>query len=89
MSNYFCGMEVTIELSPEVESGLSAQAAVQGISLQQYLRRVLEGQLFSERKLMTPRERAAFWRQSVIGLPRTPPLPDRAMSRETIYDTRG
>jgi hypothetical protein len=82
-------MTITLELSAETEAGLAAQAAMQGVSLQQYLRNVLEGQLASDRKPMTDRERAAFWRQSATGLPRTPALPDEAVSRETIYDTRG
>jgi hypothetical protein len=82
-------MTVTIELPPEIEAGLAAQAAAQGISLQEYLRHVLEGQVPSWRKPMTPRERAALWRQGTATLPRTPPLPDKALSRESIYDTRG
>lgn len=82
-------MTVTVELSPETETGLAARAAAQGMSLQQYLRHVLEGQVPTDRKPMTPRERAALWRQSATGLPRTRPLPDQAVSRETIYSTRG
>jgi hypothetical protein len=82
-------MTVTIELSPEIEASLAAQAAVQGISLQQYLQHLLEEQVPSRGKPMTPGERAALWRQSTASLPRTPPLSDQAVSRETIYDTRG
>jgi len=78
-----------IELSPEIEASLSAQAAAQGISLQDYLRRMLEEQVPSGRKPMAPAERAALWRQSTAGLPRTPPLSDEAVSRENLYGTRG
>jgi hypothetical protein len=81
-------MTVTIELPPEIEASLAAQAAAQGISLQQYLRHLLEEQV-PQGKPVTPAERAAFWRQSTTGLPRTPPLPDDAISRDTLYDTRG
>ncbi len=81
-------MTVTIELPPEIEAGLAAQAAARGIPLPEYLRHVLEGQLPSERKPMTPRERAEAWRRGTETLPRTRPLPDEAVSRETIYDTR-
>ena len=82
-------MTVTIELPPEIEAGLTAQAAAQGISLQQYLRHVLEGQVPPKGQPMTPAERASLWRQGTANLPRTPPLSDHAVSRETIYDPRG
>jgi hypothetical protein len=37
----------------------------------------------------SPAERAAAWRESVKELPRTKPLSDQAISRETIYSDRG
>src|SRR5260370_7956776 len=79
-------MTVTIELAPEIEAGLAAQAAAQGVSLQQYLRHLLEEQV-PHGKPVTPGERAAFWRQSTTGLPHTPPLPDQALSPPTLYAT--
>jgi hypothetical protein len=82
-------MTVTVELPPEIEAGLAAQAAAQGISLQEYLRHVLQAQASVGRKPTTPRERAELWRKGTADLPRTSPLPDRAISRETIYETRG
>jgi antitoxin ParD1/3/4 len=33
--------------------------------------------------------RAAAWRDAAKNLPRTPPLSDEAISRESLYDTRG
>jgi hypothetical protein len=82
-------MTVTIELPPEIEADLAAQAAAQGISLQHYLRLLLEERVPSRGDRITPSERTALWRQSVAGLPRTPPLSDRAISRDAIYDSRG
>ena len=82
-------MTITLELPPEIEASLPAQAAAQGISLREYLRHLLEGQARSPESPLTPGERAALWRQSTAGLPRTQPLSDRAISRETIYDARG
>ena len=38
---------------------------------------------------LSPAERAALWRESIKGLPPTPPLSDEAISRESIYDSRG
>jgi len=37
----------------------------------------------------TERDRSAFWRASVQGLPDTPTLSDEAISRESIYSDRG
>ena len=82
-------MSVVIELPPDIEASLADQAASKGISLQQYLRHLLEQQVPARVKPATPAERAAFWRHTAQGLPHTPPLSDQAVSRKTIYDTRG
>jgi hypothetical protein len=81
-------MTVTIELRPEIEAGLASLAAEQGVSLTQYVRRLLEEQV-SGQVTLSPTERANLWRESVKGLPRTPPLSDDAISRDSIYDARG
>jgi hypothetical protein len=38
-------MTVKIELSPEIEAGLAAQAAAQGVSLPEYLRPFVAAQI--------------------------------------------
>ena len=83
-------MTVIVDLRPEIEAGLAAIAAEQGISLNESVRRLLEEQVSGGgHRTLSPAKRAAAWRDSVKGLPRTPPLPDAAISRESIYDTRG
>jgi hypothetical protein len=83
-------MTITIELPPEIEAGLLAQAKAEGLPLPQYVQRLLREQFpAGETALMTPAERAAAWRESVAGLPHTPPLSDRAINRESIYGDRG
>ncbi len=83
-------MTVTIELRPEIEANLSALAAKQGVSVEQYVRRLVEEQIPGHGQMvLSPAERAAAWRESVKGLPHTPPLSDEAISRESIYDARG
>src|SRR5271166_346099 len=81
-------MTVTVDLRPETEAGLAALAAEQGISLELYVSRLLEGQLTCQPPL-SPAERAAVWREAAKGLPHTPPLSDEAISRESIYDANG
>ncbi len=83
-------MTVTIELHPGIEAGLSTLAAEQGLSLTEYVRRLLEEQVPGhDQAILTPAGRATAWRESVRGLPRTPPLSDQAISRESMYDARG
>jgi hypothetical protein len=83
-------MSVTIELTPETEANLAAQAAAQGVPLSQYLHNLLEERVSpSAGNPLSPAERATFWRESVKGLPETAPLSDGAISRENIYSVRG
>jgi hypothetical protein len=81
-------MTVTVDLRPETEASLAALAAEQGVSLAQYISRLLEGQVPGQPPL-SPAERAAVWREAAKGLPHTPPLSDEAISRESSYDARG
>ena len=82
-------MTVTIELSPELEAGLAALAAAQGVAVPEYVRSLLEEQVSVRAEDLSPADRAEAWRASVEGLPLRPPLSDAAISRDTIYDARG
>jgi len=86
---YFSRMTITIELPPEIEANLLQRAAAEGLSLQEYLRRLLEQHTPSPGDGMTSRQRADLWRQSTAGLPQAPPLSDEAVARDTIYGARG
>ncbi len=83
-------MSVTIELRPEIEADLAAQAAAHGLPLPAYLQRLIEAQASTGAgSVLSPAQRAAAWRESVKDLPHTPPLSDEAIARESIYDARG
>ena len=83
-------MSVIIELPPEIEAGLAAQAEARGVPLPEYLRHLLEEQASAGKgSLLSPAQRAAAWRESVRGLPHTASLSDEAISRDSIYDARG
>lgn len=83
-------MTVTIDLPPDIEADLVAQAQAQGLALPQYLEHLLREQIPARAVTsLSPIERAAAWRESVKDLPYTPPLSDDAISRENIYRDRG
>lgn len=82
-------MTIRLELPPEIEASLSAQAEAQGMSLQQYLLHLLEEHAPPGPAPLTPAERALHWRRAATGLPRTVPLSDEAIGREAIYAARG
>jgi hypothetical protein len=81
---------VTIQLPPDIEADLVAQARAQGLDLAQYVEHVLREQVPPRAgAALSPAERADAWRQSTRRLPHTPPLSDEAISRESIYGGRG
>jgi len=83
-------MTITIELPPEIEAGLTALAAEQGMALPDYLKHLLEEQVPPRKAVsLSPADRARLWRESARGLPHTPPLSDEAVNRESFYDARG
>lgn len=82
-------MSVTIDLPPDVEASLAAQAAVRGVPLAEHLLRLLAEQAGASKAThKTPEERVKLWRD-VSGLPDTKPLSDEAISRDSIYAERG
>jgi hypothetical protein len=83
-------MTVTIDLRPDIEAALVALAAEQGVSLTHYVRRLVEQQVvLPARPALSPAERVALWLDAAKRVPETPTLSDEAMSRESIYDSRG
>jgi hypothetical protein len=68
-------MSVTIDLPPEIEASLAAQAAARGVPLAEYLRHLLAEQAdaaMAKGTRKTSEERAKLWRD-VSGLPETKP----------------
>ena len=83
-------MSLKIDLPSEVEADLAARAAAEGVSLPEYVARLLRKQVTPDAtSTLSPAERATAWRQAAKDLPRTPPLSDEAISRESIYGDRG
>jgi hypothetical protein len=78
---------VTLNLRPEVEVGLLAQAQVTGMTLEEYLLSVVEGVVLPVAPASLPAEqRAAAFEAWSANHRATPPLSDYAVSRETMYE---
>lgn len=88
-------MTLTIDLPPALEERLQEESAREGLPAEEYARRVLEERLLpggaevaSGNGVYEQRLRAFNeWVGSHAGHP-APPLPDEAISRESIYGER-
>jgi len=83
-------MTIQIELKPEVQAGLAAQARVKGVALQQYVESLLEQMARPSYPLetaMSADQRARLFRQWAENFPsrRNTPLPDEALTRDNLY----
>jgi hypothetical protein len=82
-------MTVRLELRPEIEANLAAQARARGVTLDVYLQNVVEdlARSESEREVGVKRITVALDKLAELGRD-TPELPDSALTRESIYKDR-
>ena len=86
-------MTVTLELKPEVEERIVAEAKASGLSVEMYILSVLEKEAANGEAnfalTTTPEEwKKAFLEWARTERPALPPLSDEAISRESIYGER-
>ena len=82
-------MTVTLNLTPEVEAGLLAQAQVSGMTVEEYLLSVVEGVVLpAAPTTLSPEQRAAAFESWSANHRATAPLSDYAVSREAMYEGR-
>jgi hypothetical protein len=85
-------MTVTLDLKPEVEQRIAAEAKARGLSVETYILDVLEKETNGEASFAlsaTPEEwKKAFLEWVNTERPEHPPLSDEAISRESIYRER-
>jgi hypothetical protein len=85
-------MTLTIELLPEVEADMLAQAEAEGMSVGEYVQHLLSGQVSarSVASKQSPEEWIRRFEAWVASHSRTTVvLPDAAMEREAIYGDHG
>ena len=82
---------MTIELPPEIEAGLLAEAQARGVSIDAVLKDLLApyAQTISNHPPLNPEEHARAFREWASSHRPTPPLSSEAISRESIYGERG
>lgn len=82
-------MSIQIELRPEIEAELAAQAKKKGVPVSQYVQRILEQHVPAQpvESSMTPEQRAKACDDWAENFPyrRNKPLSDDAISRESLY----
>lgn len=83
-------MTVNLELQPEIEAQLVAQANARGLSLGDYLKRLVELQARARTAVnsvqtMTYEEWERGFEALIDSFPQQPLLSDEAISRDSIY----
>jgi hypothetical protein len=82
-------MTVTLNLKPELEAGLLAQARASGMTVEEYLLSVVESAVLpAMQKALSAEERAAAFEAWSASHRPTPLLSDHAVSRDGIYEGR-
>lgn len=79
-------MTIKLDLKPEIEARLIAQATLQGVSVDHYLESLIEQHLTTEAEPEWKVLLAQLGKSP--SLAQAPPLSDEAISRESIYRER-
>jgi predicted DNA-binding protein len=86
-------MTVTLQLKPEVEERIAAEAKARGLSVETYILEVLEKEATNGEASFASTATLEEWKRAFrewvnIKRPAHPPLSDEAISRESIYRER-
>lgn len=86
-------MTVTLDLKPEVEEHIKAEAKARGLSVESYILNVLEKEATTGEANFALTAGPEEWKKAFLewvyaDRPAHPPLSDEAISRESIYRER-
>lgn len=86
-------MTVTLDLKPEVEQRIAAEAKSRGLSVETYILNVLEKEATNGEASFALRATPEEWKKAFLEWvntqrPKHSPLSDEAISRESIYRER-
>ena len=85
---------MTLHLRPEIAAGLETLANAQGLSVEDYLKQLVERELSlnapqsSPGSRLSPKEWAHQFEEWADSFPEAPPIPDEALRRENLYPDR-
>lgn len=85
---------MTLNLRPEIAARLEALATAHGLSIEDYLKQLVERELSSNGPEIAPQPRlsAEEWAHQfeewADSFPEVPPIPDEALSRDNLYPDR-
>lgn len=80
---------MALEVTPEIEARLVALAHDNGVSVEAFLRQVLEEKSRAiPGKRLSPEEWSAQFEEWADSFPDAPPIPDAALNRENLYPDR-
>ncbi len=91
---HFRAIAIVLELKPKVEARLTSLAAIQGVSVEEYIQSFLESLASLDEEpsydSMTPEQWSKEFEEWLDGHDyiTAPPLTDEAISRESIYRER-
>jgi hypothetical protein len=81
-------MTIQIELPEDQAAALTARAAEEGLSLEEWFKRIATIESGPPQEFANGKERARAFLEWVDSFPDTPPLSDEAISRESMYPDR-
>ena len=86
-------MTVTLDLKPEVEEHIKAEAKARGLSVESYILNVLEKEATNREANFALTASPEEWKKAFLewvnaDRPTHPPLSDEAIGRESIYRER-
>jgi hypothetical protein len=80
---------IQVQLSPEVEARIQAQARAQGIEMESYLKSLIENAVratpITPRRSGSARNMDAFFEAMAANSDKIPELPNEAFTRESFY----
>jgi hypothetical protein len=85
---------MTLHLRPEIAARLEALASAKGLSVEDYLKLLVERELtlnspeVTSQRRLSAEEWAHQFEEWADSFPAAPPIPDEALSRENLYRDR-
>jgi hypothetical protein len=80
---------MSLNLNPDIEARLIAMAQSSGVSVEDFLRHVVEEKSeHSKAQRLSPEQWTAQFEEWADSFPEAAPIPDEALSRENLYPDR-